>query len=645
MTAVPWRFMRASTENSRAISRFSSAAVGSSRRKTRHRRRSALAIATSWRSAKPSEATRARGSGSKSSCASTSRASARMRARLIMASGPNRRTGRSPSAMFSAIDSAGTRRRSCGMVTMPAAMASWGLAKWHSFPSRRITPRSGRWTPPRMRISVDLPAPFSPTTAWISPYATSKSTPSSATVAPNRLLMPSALTAGPLIASTRDERHLHLRVGELAALDDHVVVERDRAVAHGHVVMSLGRALAAALGVGTGREQKISGKAARAGVVARGVGAVERDRVPAPLRVEPPAEMRDGMTVEVVRARLVALEPVVHELGIEPAFDLADETVADVEPHLVLHVTAIGQHDDVAGGEHHGAVGRAFVRKGMHVAGAPVVEATRLLRISVLNHGRIFAELDREVGAAGARDAHGLGALQPLARVFHRLLEAGGRHQRFELVGTVDDHEHPRAGVARLLEPAREQGNVQTDQHVGRLDRLERALAASHGLDPDLGPRRHGVDAHLVGIGGELLGRGEGGGDVIPPRPKIAQQHDGLALAQVAKLEFLAEEHRELGVVQRFVHGTSPVHRCLRRCSALVLRSARTANSQQDRAPVRASRRMGAARIAASCLETAAVGGLLSMRPLRACGRTGAFTIAVTPPPPSKCRGAPWAWP
>src|SRR5215467_8600195 len=219
----------------------------------------------------------------------------------------------------------------------------------------------------------------------------------------------------PEYALARNEYHLHLRVGELAALDDDVVVERDRAVAHRHVVMSLGRALAAALGVGTGGEQKISGKAARAGVVALGVGAVERDRVPAPLRVVPPAEMRDGMTVEVVGARLVALEPVVHELGIEAALDLADESVADVEPHLVLHVTAIGQHDNVAGGEHHGAVGRAFVRKGMHVAGAPVVEAAGLLRISVLNHGRVFAQLDREISAAGARDAHGLGPLQPLA--------------------------------------------------------------------------------------------------------------------------------------------------------------------------------------------------------------------------------------
>src|ERR1700751_5409040 len=221
-----------------------------------------------------------------------------------------------------------------------------------------MRPRSGPWTPPRMRISVDLPAPFSPTTAWISPNATSKSTPSSATVAPNRLPTPSALIAGPVIASTRKECHLHLRVGELAALDDDVVVERDRAVAHGHVVMPLGRALAAAPGVGALR-----------------IGAVERNRIPASLRVEPPAEMRDRVTVEIVGARLVALEPVTHELGIEPALDLADEAVPDVGPHLVLHVTAIGQHDDVAGGEHHGAVGRAFVRKSMHVASAPVIEA------------------------------------------------------------------------------------------------------------------------------------------------------------------------------------------------------------------------------------------------------------------------------
>ena len=76
---------------------------------------------------------------------------------------------------------------------------------------------------------------------------------------------------------------------------------------------------------------------------------------------------------------------------------------------------------------------------------------------------------------------------------------------------------------------------------------------------PDLGPGRHGVDAHLVGVGAEILRRREGGGDVVAPRAEIAQQHDGLALLHVAELEFLAEQHRELGVVQRFVHAAYSV--------------------------------------------------------------------------------------
>src|SRR5947208_10476629 len=90
--------------------------------------------------------------------------------------------------------------------------------------------------------------------------------------------------------SPRHERDLHLRVGELAAVDDHVVVERDGAVAHRHVVMALGGALAAALRVRAGGKQEIAGEAARAGVVALGIGAMKRERVPATLRIEPPAE-------------------------------------------------------------------------------------------------------------------------------------------------------------------------------------------------------------------------------------------------------------------------------------------------------------------------------------------------------------------
>ena len=38
------------------------------------------------------------------------------------------------------------------------------------------TPASGEYTPARIFIKVDLPAPFSPTSAWISPVVHEKST-------------------------------------------------------------------------------------------------------------------------------------------------------------------------------------------------------------------------------------------------------------------------------------------------------------------------------------------------------------------------------------------------------------------------------------------------------------------------------------
>ena len=60
----------------------------------------------------------------------------------------------------------------------------------------------------------------------------------------------------------RDAHNAHLFVGDFSALDDHVVVERHRAVAHRHVIVALGGALAAALRVRAGREQEVSGKAA-----------------------------------------------------------------------------------------------------------------------------------------------------------------------------------------------------------------------------------------------------------------------------------------------------------------------------------------------------------------------------------------------
>src|SRR5204863_6214259 len=111
--------------------------------------------------------------------------------------------------------------------------------------------------------------------------------------------------------SARNECDPHLLVGEFSAFDNHVVVERYGAVAHRHVIVAFGGTLAAALGVRAGGEQEIAGKAARAGMVAHGVGTVERDGVPAPLRVESPTEMGDGVAIHVVGMRLVAVEPIV----------------------------------------------------------------------------------------------------------------------------------------------------------------------------------------------------------------------------------------------------------------------------------------------------------------------------------------------
>src|SRR3954465_7271697 len=58
-------------------------------------------------------------------------------------------------------------------------------------------PASGRCAPVRIFTSVDLPAPFSPTSAWISAGRTSRDTSSSALIPPNCLWIRCAATSGP----------------------------------------------------------------------------------------------------------------------------------------------------------------------------------------------------------------------------------------------------------------------------------------------------------------------------------------------------------------------------------------------------------------------------------------------------------------
>src|SRR6478736_7608387 len=85
---------------------------------------------------------------------------------------------------------------------MPASCASSGVAGAIARPSSMIRPASGDSTPVSSLISVDLPAPFWPISAWISPARSTSPAPSSATVAPKRLHRPSACSTTPLIAAS-----------------------------------------------------------------------------------------------------------------------------------------------------------------------------------------------------------------------------------------------------------------------------------------------------------------------------------------------------------------------------------------------------------------------------------------------------------
>ena len=63
-------------------------------------------------------------------------------------------------------------------------------------PLSSIAPSSGWYTPARIFIRVDLPAPFSPTMACTSPARTSSSTSLSARIPGNDLPMPRMRSTG-----------------------------------------------------------------------------------------------------------------------------------------------------------------------------------------------------------------------------------------------------------------------------------------------------------------------------------------------------------------------------------------------------------------------------------------------------------------
>ena len=71
---------------------------------------------------------------------------------------------------------------------MPWSRASRGVRKPTSAPSRKNCPEVGWCTPAMILMSVDLPAPLSPTRQVTSPARAVREAPSSATTLPKRLV-------------------------------------------------------------------------------------------------------------------------------------------------------------------------------------------------------------------------------------------------------------------------------------------------------------------------------------------------------------------------------------------------------------------------------------------------------------------------
>src|SRR6185503_12347761 len=121
---------------------------------------------------------------------------------------------------------------------MPTLRASAGEAKRTATPSTRTSPPSGSTAPARIFMSVDLPAPFSPTTAWTMPGAMARSTPPRAWITPYALRRSTTSTAGggvgidgwviaklvdPLLGFVGDGLDLRRPVGDLP-VDERLVV-------------------------------------------------------------------------------------------------------------------------------------------------------------------------------------------------------------------------------------------------------------------------------------------------------------------------------------------------------------------------------------------------------------------------------------
>ena len=172
--------------SSSSVSCGVSTAVGSSRMRIWASLTRALMIST--RCCTPTGRSSTRASGSTSRLYFCDSSSTWLRAPSMSRNAPF--VSSWPSITFSATVKTGTSMKCWWTMPIPASIASPGSWKWTSWPSMRILPSSGRYRPKRVFISVDFPAPFSPSRQWISPGSMTRSIESFAVKVPNRLVIP-----------------------------------------------------------------------------------------------------------------------------------------------------------------------------------------------------------------------------------------------------------------------------------------------------------------------------------------------------------------------------------------------------------------------------------------------------------------------
>ncbi len=86
--------------------------------------------------------------------------------------------------MLSATLRSGSSDSSWNTLTMPARLAAAGLSSTRGWPESSMVPASGLTTPAITLMSVNLPAPFSPSTAWMRPRPHSRRASSRARTPP-----------------------------------------------------------------------------------------------------------------------------------------------------------------------------------------------------------------------------------------------------------------------------------------------------------------------------------------------------------------------------------------------------------------------------------------------------------------------------